>query len=47
MDGSPGLDQEIKQVAKLLGMSDEGVRIYARRGFVHPDVHEGIARSLV
>ena len=31
----------IKQVAELLGMSDEGVRIYARRGFVHPDVHEG------
>ena len=41
MDGGPVSTKEIKQVAKLLGMSDEGVRIYARRGFVHPDVHEG------
>lgn len=41
MDGGPVSTKEIKQVAELLGMSDEGVRIYARRGFVHPDVREG------
>lgn len=40
-DGGPVSTKEIKQVAELLGMSDEGVRIYARHGFVHPDVHEG------
>ena len=37
----PVSTKEIKQVAELLGMSDEGVRIYERRGFVHPDVREG------
>ena len=29
---------EIKKIAKCFNMSDEGVRIYEKRGLVHPDV---------
>ena len=32
---------DINKVAKLLNMSDEGVRIYQKKGFVFPETKSG------